>query len=1033
MRAHGGGHVVCGGWPMSSWLLLTLLLVALLVLTLLGLSWRRLRAALAFEQRRFDDVFNGVGLSLFLFDLSALPAFLQRAGIADEQSLDAWLEANPQRQLELIQQVRVVEANPLALELFGARSVAELESLMQRDPHLGNKTGARYQLILAVLQRRPQLEINTQVQQVDGRIRYAWMAMRLPQRVSDYRAVAVSISDITERRKVERDIKERERFWAGVVKAVPDVVFVRDIEDDQFSFSNRPIALLLGYNEAEVASLPADYRDALLHPADIEFMRVQRKQLGQLEDGKVQEWRVRWQHKTDGWHWFNLRARVLSRSTDGRVKQVIGVVRDITRQTRDSERLQASEQRYRLLAENITDVIWSTGADFELDYISPSVVHQLGYQPEQLIEAGFVSVVADDRYRLFMGELLRELAPRVKDAEQAAELRAQNFRRQVTFDCIRADGHKCPIEMRISLMWAPDGGFLGLLGIARDISEQRRTENRLRMAATVFENTTGAIVVTDPAGYIVQVNANFTQITGYQPEDVLDQQPALFFSERHAPDFYRDMQRTLVKEGRWEGEAWYRRASGESFPSWSGINAVYDNEGDLVSYVSFFVDVSERKASEARIESLAYYDPLTGLPNRTLFQDRISSALQLAARRQEWVAVLFLDLDRFKPINDTLGHAAGDAMLKQVARRLRDCVRDSDTVARMGGDEFTLLLGGIRDREAALSTSVHVAEKVLEALAPAFILQEREFFISASIGIALYPQDDLDAESLLKHADTAMYHAKENGKNNFQFFQQDMNARALERLALENDLRRALLENAFSLHYQPQFDCLEGHLVGAEALLRWQHPERGAVSPALFVPVAEEIGVIGALGEWVLDSACRQLAAWQADGHKLPRLGINLSGRQFTEGGLVEQVASVLQRHAINPQLIELELTESVLLEDVEGTMRTLRQLKALGVSIAVDDFGTGYSSLSYLKDFPIDTLKIDRSFIAPIGQQGADARLVEAIVALGRSLRLQVVAEGVETQAQLQHLCALHCDEVQGFYLGRPMPAERFFAATSG
>ncbi|TVP89940.1 MAG: EAL domain-containing protein [Pseudomonadaceae bacterium] len=1017
---------------MSNLVLLLLLLIAVVFLALVLLEARRRKLVrlLASQQRRFDDVFNGVGLSLFLFNLSALPSFLHREGIHDQQTLDGWIAANPLRQLELIQQVRVVEANSLALELFGAGSVTALESLIWRDPDL-RKSGARYQLILAVLERRPQLELNTLVRRLDGAIRYVWMVMRLPQRISDYGAVAVSISDITERRKVERAVKERERFWAGVVKAVPDVVFVRNMLDQQFDFSNRPIAYMLGYSEDEISRLPANYRDTLLHPDDLEHMQVHRNLLQTLVDDQVLEWRIRWRHKTDGWHWFNLRARVLSRFNDGQVKQVIGVVRDITQQTLDSERLQASEQRYRLLAENITDVIWSTDANFELDYISPSVVYQLGYQPEQLIEAGFVSVVADERYRQFMADLLRELAPQVRDPQSLAHLRAQNIRRQVTFDCIRADGHKCPIEMRISLMWDPAGEFLGLLGIARDISEQRRTENRLRMAATVFENTTGAIVVTDPAGYIVQVNANFTQITGYAPEEVIDHQPGMFFSEDHAPGFYRELQRVLLKEGRWEGELWYRRRSGEPFPSWSGINAVYDHEGDLVSYVSFFVDVSERKASEARIESLAYYDALTGLPNRTLFQDRINSALQLAARREEWVVVLFLDLDRFKPINDTLGHAAGDAMLKQVAQRLRDCVRESDTVARMGGDEFTLLLGGVRDREEALSTSVHVAEKVLEALAPAFILQEREFFISASIGIALYPQDDLDAERLLKHADTAMYHAKETGKNNFQFFQQDMNDRALERLALENDLRRALLDNAFSLHYQPQFDCLEGNLVGAEALLRWQHPQRGAVSPALFVPVAEEIGLIGALGEWVLDTACRQLAAWHAEGQVLPRMAINLSGRQFAEGGLVEHVAQALQRHAINPQWIELELTESVLLEDVDSTMRTLRQLKTLGVSIAVDDFGTGYSSLSYLKDFPIDTLKIDRSFIAPIGQEGADTRLVEAIIALGRSLRLRVLAEGAENQAQLQRLCELDCDEVQGFYLGHPLPAERFFALT--
>lgn len=979
-------------------------------------------------ERRYQDVFQGVGIALCQLNLAGLRDRLIQEGITSQQSLDAWLERYPAQHSELLECVTVVDANQITLDLLVLDSMQGLERMLHRSDRIRPDT-ARYKLILAVLERQPRLEMETPLRSSTGAARYVWVIMRLPERVEDYHAVTMSISDITSRRRVELSMVERERFWAGVVKAVPDIVFIKDMRRQKFVYSNRSLAQMLGYADDDPAVQAEDYRDRLLHPDDVESMLINRNLQQVLPDDKVQESRVRWRHRDGSWHWFSLRVKVLSRLPNGRVRQLIGVIRDITVQSASNEQLKTSEQRYRLLAENISDVIWSTDPGFRLNYISPSLKPLLGYDPEELIRRGFTDIVAGDEYHQFMGQVLKYLAPLVGDPVEAQRLQKDGFYREITFDCITAEGRKCPTELRLSLMWGAQREFLGLLGIARDITEQRRTENRLRMAATVFENTTGAILVTDPAGYVVQVNENFSQITGYSAEEILDETPRLLESNVHDERFYPGILRTLREQGRWEGEIWQRRKDGEQFPAWAGITAVHDNEGDLVSYVCFFVDISERKASEARIESLAYYDSLTGLANRTLFQDRLRTALQLAEKRDEWVAVLFLDLDRFKPINDTLGHAAGDAMLKEVARRLRECVRDSDTVARMGGDEFTMLLPGLDDREAALNSGIHVAEKILAALAPAFTLQEREFFISASIGLALYPQDGVEVSSLLKNADTAMYHAKAAGKDTFQFYQADMNARALERLSLEGDLRRALQDDALTLHYQPQFDCASRRLTGAEALLRWQHPVHGAISPAVFIPMAEEIGLVGILGEWVLDRACRQMAEWRDAGHHLPRLAINLSARQFTEGRLADQVGTIMARYAINPATIELELTESVLLQDVEETMQTLAALKALGVEIAVDDFGTGYSSLNYLKDFPIDTLKIDRSFIQAMHAGNRDSRLAKAIVALGRSLQLRVIAEGVETLEQLGLLVGFGCDEVQGFLLGHPIPAETFLS----
>lgn len=974
------------------------------------------------SERRYRDIFNGVGISVCLLDLRRLRELFDRLGIHDQQQLDSWLDGHPEREQLLVRAIHVLDANPELLQLLALDSVQDVEDMLHSERQL-MRGGARHQLLCAVAGRMPRLELETPVPVPGGVFRHVWVVMKLPLQDQDYTSVTVSISDISTRRQVELTLMKRERFWSDVLREVPDILYIRDVQQNRFTFTNRPLALALGYSDEQARQLPEDYRERLLHPDDVEYMQINRA-MQQVLGEQEHEWRVRWRHQSGEWRWFSLRCRVMSRTSDGRPKLVIGVVRDIHQHVQSALRLTTSEKRYRLLAENISDVIWSTNEHFHLDYVSPSVVRTLGYTPEQVIGRGFADFVAGDRYRSFMADVIRGLRRRVTDPEAAARLREQGFYRQISFDCIKADGHKCPLEMRLTLMWGGQGQFLGMLGIARDISEQRRTENRLRMAATVFENTTGAIMVTDPAGYIVQVNENFCQITGHAADQVIDQQPALLASSLHNAAHLAELIQVVRRQGRWEGELWLGRRDGREFPAWTGITAVNDGEDDLVSYVWFFVDISERKASEQRIESLAYYDVLTGLPNRSLFQDRLAAALRQAARDQSWLALLFVDLDRFKPINDTLGHAAGDDMLREVAQRLRGCVRETDTVARMGGDEFTLLLGGLAGRDNALSVAAHVAEKVLAVLAPAFMLQGRECFISASIGIALYPEDGNEEQLLLQHADTAMYHAKAQGKDAFQFFHAGMNATALQRLSLENDLRRALQHGGLHLNFQPQFACADQRLTGAEVLVRWQHPQRGLVPPAEFVAIAEEIGLITALGDWVLERACAQLAEWRRRGLRLPRLAINLSARQLTDQRLPEQVGAALQRHGIEPQQIELELTESSLLQDMQSSCDTLLALKALGVSLAVDDFGTGYSSLSYLKLLPIDTLKIDRSFISAMTAGDRDAQLAQTMVVMGHGLGMRVLAEGVESAEQFALLAGFGCDEVQGYWLGMPMPA---------
>jgi diguanylate cyclase (GGDEF)-like protein/PAS domain S-box-containing protein len=709
------------------------------------------------------------------------------------------------------------------------------------------------------------------------------------------------------------------------------------------------------------------------------------------------------------------------------------VAKDITEQIIHSESVRTSEERYRLLAESISDVIFSTDSHLQLNYVSPSVKPVLGYDSEWALSNGFLSLATNPIQLSGFYTLLKRVRSALSDPQRLAELREQFQSQLFVFDCLRADGQKIPIELRLLPMWDDNEHFKGLLGVGRDISVQRRAEKDLRMAATVFEHSTAAILVTDPAGYIVQVNNAFSRVSGFSSQQILDQLPSMLTADTQQASHLNFVLKQLNQQGSWEGEVWLKRNNGEKFPAWVGITAVKDDEGDLVSYVCFFSDISERKASEQRIHRLAYYDALTQLPNRTLFQDRLHSALQHSERHQEWGVLMFLDLDRFKPINDSLGHAAGDRMLKEVAVRLSACVDSDDTVARMGGDEFTLLLRSQPNRDSLMTRAIHVGEQILASLAQPFILEGREFFVTASIGIALSPQDGNELSQLMKNADTAMYHAKERGKNNFQFYQADMNASALQRLELESDLRHALEQDEFRLYYQPQFSGDGKRLTGAEALLRWQHPQRGLVAPNDFIPVLEELGLVVEVGDWVLREACRQLAEWHQAKIRVPKISVNLSARQFAEGDLHQRVAQIIEQSTISAGCLELELTESILMEDVANAMLTLSSLKKLGVHIAIDDFGTGYSSLNYLKQFPIDVLKIDRSFVDGLPHGEQDGKIARAIIAMAHSLNLTVIAEGVETLAQLDFLRGHDCDEVQGFLLGRPMPAQQFTALFSG
>jgi diguanylate cyclase (GGDEF)-like protein/PAS domain S-box-containing protein len=537
------------------------------------------------------------------------------------------------------------------------------------------------------------------------------------------------------------------------------------------------------------------------------------------------------------------------------------------------------------------------------------------------------------------------------------------------------------------------------------------------------------MVVTNDQGVILRVNTAFTTMTGYAAEEAVGRTPAILKSGRHDAEFYADMWRQLKANGAWVGEVWDQRKDGRVYPKWLTISAVRGADDRTTHYVGAFFDISERKKAEEQIHRLAYYDALTQLPNRRLLQDRLSQAMAVTARSGLNGAVLFLDMDNFKNLNDTLGHDKGDALLQQVAGRLLGCVRGGDTVSRLGGDEFVIVLKDLSAQaEDAATEAEVVGEKIRSELNRPYTIDGHDFHSTPSIGITLFRGHELTADELLKHADLAMYQAKAAGRNVLRFFDPDMQRAVATRAALEEGLRTAIQEGQLVLHYQAQVDGT-GRLKGAETLVRWQHPQRGMVPPADFIPLAEETGLIQPLGHWVLETACNQLATWasQPDMADLT-LAVNVSARQFHHRDFVAQVLAVLDRSGAASHKLKLELTESLLVDDLEETVTKMRALKAHGVSFSLDDFGTGYSSLSYLKRLPLEQLKIDRSFVMDLEWDENDASICAAIIGMAHSLGLKVVAEGVETDAQRYFLSTVHrCDLLQGYLFGKPLPLQDF------
>ncbi|SCZ61222.1 EAL domain-containing protein [Thiohalomonas denitrificans] len=681
----------------------------------------------------------------------------------------------------------------------------------------------------------------------------------------------------------------------------------------------------------------------------------------------------------------------------------------MTDRQRAEEALRESEAQRERAEQFSLIMVVRTGLDGRWLRTTPRLSEWLGYSPTELEKLRVQDVTHP------------EDLPQTEAAFQRlwnGEARSVEYEKRY----VTKDGRTVWASVNISVVTDGDGKPLHFLAYIRDITEQKHTEEELRLAARVFESKAEAIMILDTEKCIVNVNGAFSEITGYRRGEVVGRSPRLLDSGRHSEEFFRHMWEHVEHHGQWQGELWGRRRNGQIFPALLNMGDVLDEQDRVINYVGIFRDITEIKQSQEQLERLANYDSLTRLPNRNLFYDRLKHGIDRARRVKKRVAILFVDLDNFKVINDTLGHDAGDDLLKKVADRLGQSIRSEDTVARVGGDEFIILLEEVED----IASVAETARRINSSLFMPMHLHGETVDITGSIGISVYPDDGEEIEVLLKNADTAMYVAKEEGRNNYRFFTGGMNQKAIERLSIESALRRALERDEFFLVYQPQIEVSTGAEIALEAAIRWNHPEQGVLRPNRFMPVAEASGLIDAVGDWVLHKVCQQIFIWTTTGAIRHRVAINLSPRQFRQPRIAEIIIAAIHEHGIQPNDLELELTETAVMQDPEATFRILYTLKEAGVHITIDDFGIGYSSLFYLKRFPIDKLKLDMSFVHDVVSDPDDAAISNAIIVMAHSLNIDVIAEGVETQEQLDFFVSHGCDGMQGFLFSPPLRVEQ-------
>jgi len=684
--------------------------------------------------------------------------------------------------------------------------------------------------------------------------------------------------------------------------------------------------------------------------------------------------------------------------------------RDLSSLSTANSQLQDCSRRVQGILQAVDDAVVLVDETGQVQAFNPAAEILFGHPAREAVGQDLAILLPSDDAQGFLEAFRRRAGGGDKSLRRRHDLRGR-----------RRDGGSFPAQLTLSEV--RDGGKRLYSLVIRDVSERKALYSRLAMTEKVLEATSEGVILSDAGGTILWVNGGFSRISGYSRDEAIGQTTRLLKSGLQGASFYKAMWDTLTNDGEWAGEIWNRRKDGEAYPEWLTIKAIHDENGQPERYVGVFSDISKHKRAQETIRHLTYYDPVTRLPNRYLFQDRLGQAMERARRVDRRVALVLVSLDRFKTINETLGHQVGDALLREVAQRLSASVRGEDTVSRLRGDTFCCVLAELNHTHDANP----VINRILDAFAQVFIINGQELYITASLGISLFPLDGTEIDDLLQKAESAVNRSKERAENTYHFYTPEMNANSMERLRLETDLRKAVNRGELILYYQPKVMADTGKLVGAEALVRWRHPEYGMVPPGRFIPIAEDTGLILPIGATVLHQACQQVRSWLDQGLTPVPVAVNLSAHQFRQTDMVQSITRVIAEAGIPDGLIELELTESAVMRNADSAVMLLNELHGMGLTIAIDDFGTGYSSLSYLKKFPIDRLKVDRSFVQDLGTSQAGEEIVGAIIALAHSLKMSVIAEGVENFQQLKMLQDLKCEEVQGFYFSRPVPAEEF------